>query len=608
MNDKLGPINDFVAEFKTKIRMTQAEEIELFQTLECVSRDVEPGRLQDFVIGVRDKILDSRGNKGIEKGIDLAEVRKAAMRTSTEFKEEKRRREENNRKSDGKIESFTDISQGNQMPSEDILTAEFNIAIDNYISSSFPDLAPVAREAIKARIKSGKLMKDEFTRECEDCKKTGKEAPSIKEFFERKSKKINVPEETLRANWLTELGFRVSINHHRTPKDFVEFIKEDPLLVETEPQKLKALEKAASISDSQTPEEFRKNYYKELGETPPPTKRSEYSWSDFCNETFVIPAREAELAKKESAFENARDEIRQHFEARDDSELSGLLIDQAQKLREINIIKMEIASLRGEKNPVISEELRKAIIDEYMKGEMPVAKVFEKFRKEGIIKGAEVTSYDFIDVVAQELESKNMSEETCKKFIANEEKIAEELYEMEAREIIRCNTEKSGMAAEEHAKNIENMRTLRKTIDVRSQYSTRFAEILRAKQNVKGKETKRQILGFSLKKFFRKDIEAFEDIALMSTINTKNGITFIDDLTEKKAGIFDFLAKLRKSKTTTQEVDAERKDIVPLASKEQNRTVSNTVENSTNPIQVGEIYTGDQQEASREDSTDDRDM
>ena len=87
MQDKLGPISDLVAELKKKKPMTQSEEIDLLQTLEFFSRDMDSGEMNIFVNGVRDQLEESISNKGVEKGIDLSEIKKAATRTKARIKE-----------------------------------------------------------------------------------------------------------------------------------------------------------------------------------------------------------------------------------------------------------------------------------------------------------------------------------------------------------------------------------------------------------------------------------------------------------------------------------------------------------------------------------------
>lgn len=599
MQDKLGPISDLVAELKKKKPMTQSEEIDLLQTLEFFSRDMDSGEMNIFVNGVRDQLEESISNKGVEKGIDLSEIKKAATRTKARIKDDKRVIEENNRKIDSKSENKTSNEHKSFLKSDYAITAEFEAAMDKYIERSFSNLPPAARKAMKERIKNGKQLKDEFTQECEQCKKDGRKPPLAREFLEKISAKKNVPIESLELDSVLEIGTQVEYANPQNLDEFLGVISENPILEGIYPENVGAIKSIIGTSGGDlTVEEAYSKMQTVVGKSGTEIRGKGKSWTDFYNDFFVVPTLERNIKKGMLKSEEIFNDTIDHYSDVEDTHLSSMIVKQRRNERRVNINRMALAAITGKENPIISEELRKAIIEEYMNGDQPVAIIFEKFRKEGRLQDTNTTAYDFIDVVASELEKKNLSNESCGKFIANEEQIADELYTIEAREIIKEKTEASWMLAAEHDENSSEIETLHSNIKIRNQYSARFRDILKNKQNVQENVARRNIVGISLKRFLQK--KKFEDIALYSTINTKDGIKFEDELTEKKSGIKNIFSVLRKRKVTTREANDEKQDIAPLANN-QGRNVTNQKKISNTTLQVEEIHTGDQQEASLDD-------
>lgn len=602
MSEGIGPISDFIAELKTKMPMSPTEEIELTETLKFEARYIKAGKVQDFVNEIRRQMDESRTNQSVEKVLDFTEIRKIAKKSKEIVNEIKANNNDDVRANVTTGEQKIDIIEEGTSQSKNNITPEFEAAIDDFVSKSFPGLSPMARTDMKKRIENGSQIKQEYAQECKDA--GGK--ISVRGFLERISKKRGVSVESLELDSTLELGAKIEHNQPQNFQEFVDTVVSDPIVSDLYSENIEELK---SVLENCGPNINADQAYIEMqkiaGGEPQPSGKKGMSWLDFYNERFVIPSLEKVIRQQTYKLDIKIQEELNNCSGLDFSQLSEILKKQQRLAKELNNNRMAYASLNGQENPIISEELRKAIIEEYMNGDQPVAKVFEKFKNEGRLIDKRTTALDFIDVVAQELANKNMSEETCEKFIANETEIAEELCEIEACKILRDNSEKSGMLADEYNKNLGNIRTILSKIENQNMYSSRYRDLLKSKQNDKGQENKRIISGVNLKRIFHRN--RFKNIGLSSPIKTNHGIVFNDELTEQQSSKFslkNMFSALRKSRVTTLEANNEKHDLAPLA-KDQNKEVG-VADKSNNSLKPEDIHIGDQQQTSSKD--DDRDI
>lgn len=577
MEDRLEPIEGFIEELKkeslkNRTPMTSNDEIDLRDTLITEYKNIKDANVSiiDYVKVLNTKLHATGQSFFTKNGINLIGIKQIVQETSKNIKEQNAN-ETINSNTNFETEYVKDNNDSSRTNEE----MEQKEAIQEFVDNTFSNMSNSQKERMAERISNVQDTKDEFTKKVEEAREAGTAEPTKEDFFQMHKQKFGlVDDEILLADISWNTLNSLENSGCTTPMEMVTYMENDivfPIVFDGEYETFK---KIVYERPEITIEEFVEQIEIPRDELTPPEHKIDkknMTPSKFFAEVVVAPNVKRAMRSCQNKLENCSRKI-ENFPTTsiDSKELVKLLMEKERCQYELNLQKTSLAGIYPEREPVISEDLKKQIILAYINGDSNLAALHKEFLRNGTIsEDMQISVLDFIDVVSDELEKRGFTKEEIKAFSKKEKDILQKVREVDALETIETNLEKRTTAHDERNTNALMLNTARNDVIFYTKYTSTIKNNLKNRIIESGdmemfyqaSEPHRDITSTSENKGTQPQMEnqasayfglQLEHININKTLNrTEIGALLekkqiaITDVEEERKGLIPFIKKIR---------------------------------------------------------------
>ena len=579
MEEKLDSIENFISELKyesLKIKkpITQNEELDIRRTLVIEYKNLKAPNIssKDFAKALMVKFHASNQNLITTNGINLDGVKQFVKEVAEDIKKTKTKT--NNDEIKSAISEKGNVKENNKLNNE---KSEQKKAISDFVDKTFSTMSSSQKRKLEERISNVQDTKDEFTKKVAEAREAGTAEPTKEDFFRMHNQKYGPTDDDILLadiswNTLNSLENSGCI----TPMEMVNFMENDivfPIVFEGEYETFK---KIVYEKPEITIEELSEQIEIPRDELTPPEHRVDkknMTLSKFFAESVVAPRVKNAIGSCKNKLENCSKKI-ENFPTTsiDSKELVKLLMEKEKIQYELNLQKTSLAGIYPEREPVISEDLKKQIILAYINGDSNLTALHKEFLRNGTIsEDMQISVLDFIDVVSDELEKRGFSKEEIKSFSKKEKDILQKAREVDALETIETNLEKRPTAHDERNTNALMLNTARNDVRFYTKYTSTI------KNNLKNR-----IIESGDMEMFYQVSEPHRDITSTSEnkrtlpqmenqASTYVGLQLEHININKNLNVTEIGALLEKKQIAITDVEEERKGIIPFIKKIRNK-------------------------------------
>lgn len=463
MEERIDVIENFIGDLKrealtnkTKITLTDETNIRDVITIEVKNlKGIEP---KDYMRVLEVKLNAPGRNLFTAKGIDLDAIKFMAKET-TEIVTENQKKQTVN-----VTEVNQDVVTRNEQTREEIAPKRndderFKATAEAFMADYYPSLSKSTQEEVLDEIAKARNLKLEIEKQKKLALSKG-ESFDTQKAIEENAAKFGLNTATAVLSVMSVFEVELSTRDFTNGEDVVKYIESDfivsDLISEEIKKELSELKVDSTELEKNSPEAegVRNDGDSENKNVPGKAESKAPKNKKFFMEARKIimnPFTFSAIKSLEGLIKEYEEKIKTENKISRDGEYLASHIIQIERLkRDINKGKENLAAREGKGHPLLTDQIRGRVLQEFTKNKKNVTQIYETLVEEGIVNKVNGLSvYDLINVVKDEMFENGVPKDEVKAFGKSQTEIFETTVRLKAKQEICRNAKRKKLSATE---------------------------------------------------------------------------------------------------------------------------------------------------------------